>query len=275
MLRWRAAWAAAQITGVIVSSVVWIMVLGLSRTAAGVVLVLGVIFVLGRATRLGLRVRFGVRPATEFERHKVGEAIVPVASLRGRRQPTIWISRRLSGRDALMATGHDLVISEQFLGWIVAGQLGQEQVSAIVSHALGQQPVNSSALVAVVEVCCAPWHLVSILASGFTRIASRTPLLPTAWRVRWIVFAVAMIESYRHGRWVALVGVTIIALLSWTTGHFANRWTRVHGELGDRRVIAEGFGPTLAAMIRRNSRATADLERAETLNHARLNKGDT
>lgn len=275
MLRWRAAWAAAQLTGVIVSSVVWIMVLGLSRTAAGVVLVLGVIFVLGRATRLGLRVRFGVRPATEFERHKVGEAIVPVASLRGRRQPTIWVSRRLSGRDALMATGYDLVISEQFLGWIVAGQLGQEQVSAIVSHALGQQPVNSSALVAVVEVCCAPWHLVSILASGFTRIASRTPLLPTAWRVRWIVFAVAMIESYRHGRWVALVGVTIIALLSWTTGHFANRWTRVHGELGDRRVIAEGFGPTLAAMIRRNSRATADLERAETLNHARLNKGDT
>lgn len=275
MLRWRAAWAAAQITGVIVSSVVWIMVLGLSRTAAGVVLVLGVIFVLGRATRLGLRVRFGVRPATEFERHKVGEAIVPVASLRGRRQPTIWISRRLSGRDALMATGHDLVISEQFLGWIVAGQLGQEQVSAIVSHALGQQPVNSSALVAVVEVCCAPWHLVSILASGFTRIASRTPLLPTAWRVRWIVFAVAMIESYRHGRWVALVGVTIIALLSWTTGHLANRWTRVHAELGDRRVIAEGFGPTLAAMIRRNSRATADLERAEALNHARLNEGDT
>ena len=275
MLRWRAAWASAQLTGVIVSSVVWIMVLGVSRAAAGMVLVLGVVFVVGRATSFGLRVRFGVRPATGFERNKVGEAIVPVASLRGRRQPTIWISRRLGDRDALMPTAHDLVIGEQFLSWIVAGQLGQEQASAIVSHALGQQPVNSSALVAVVEVYCAPWHLVSILASGFTRIASRTPLLPTAWRVRWIVFAVAMIESYRHGRWVALVGVTIIALLSWTTGHLANRWTRVHAELGDRRVITEGFGPTLAAMIRRNSRATADLERAEALNHARLNEGDT
>ena len=41
MLRWRAAWAAAQPTGVIVSSVVWIMVLGVSRAAAGMVLVLG------------------------------------------------------------------------------------------------------------------------------------------------------------------------------------------------------------------------------------------
>lgn len=269
MLRWRPAWAAAQITGVIVSSVVWIMVLGVSPAVAGAVLVLGVILVLGRTTSLGLRFRFGVRPATEFERHKVGEAIVPVASLRGRRQPTIWISRRLSGRDAVMPTGHDLVIGEQFLGWIVAEQLNHQQVSAIVSHTLGQQPVNSSTLVAVVEAYCAPWHMVSILVSSFNRIASRTPLLPTAWRIRWIVFAVAIIESCRHGRWVALVGVTVIALLSWTTGRFADGWTRVHGELGDRRVIAEGLGPTLAAMIRRRSRAVADLERAEHLHHGR------
>lgn len=269
-MSWRGAWLRAQITGLVFSSMVWLMVAGLSLTAAAIAVGIGVVWLLGRNTRAGLWWRFGARPATRFERDQVLAAIVPISSLRGRQQPSIWIARRLQVSDVSMPTKTDLVVSPGLVQRLATGRLGDHQVSALVCHALGQQPVTGSASVAAVDAYCAPWSIVAIIAGAFSRAANRTRLLSASWKIRWLVFAVAIIDNAHAGRWNALVAVAIIATLSGTTGHFRTRWTTTLRNLGDERVKTEGLGPTLAAMIRATPCGVPDLERAALLNCAAI-----
>lgn len=265
MTRWGCAWAGSQITGVLFSTMVWIVVIAVPVPVALALLMFGVVLVLGRGTRAGLWWRFGVRPATGFQRGQVHAAIVPIASLRGRRQPAVWVGRRMGGRDAIMATAHDLVLSDRFVTWVATGKLSEDETCAVVSHALGRQGVDSSALVASLDAYCGPWLIVDQVVGGFAAVAGRVPLAPLAWKVRWVVFGVAVVDSYLNQRWAAMVLVAIIAVLSWSTGFFAARWSVALQRLGDERVIAEGFGPALASMLRRNTGDLVQCERAEKL----------
>lgn len=265
-MSWRGAWLRAQITGLMFSSMVWLIVAGLSLTAAATAVAVEVVWLLGHNTRAGLWWRFGALPATPFERDQVLAAIVPISSLRGRHQPTIWIGHRIPDADVTMPTEKDLVVSPALVQRIATRQLADQQVSALVCHALGQRPVTSSALVAAFDSYCAPWGIVTLTVGAFSRAANRTPLLAASWRIRWLVFSVAIIDNAHAGRWNGLVAVSIIATLSGTTGYFRSRWATTLRTLGDERVRAEGLGPTLAAMIRATPCGIPDLERAASLN---------
>lgn len=267
-MSWRGAWLRAQITGLVFSSMVWLVVAGVSLTAAAAATVVGVVWLLGRNTRAGLWWRFAARPATPFERDQVLAAIVPISSLRGRHQPTIWIARRISGASVILPTDKDLLVSPALVQRIAAGRLADQQVSALVCHALGQQPVTSLALVGAVDAYCAPWGIVTIIVAAFSRAANRTPLLSASWKIRWLVFAVAVIDNAHAARWNALVAVAIIAVFSGTTPYFRARWKATLRNLGDERVKAEGFGPTLAAMIRTAPCGVPGMERAAWLSRA-------
>lgn len=269
-MSWRGAWFRAQITALVFSSVIWLVIAGLSLPAAAAALTVGALYLVGRNTRAGLWWRFGARPASPFERDQVLAAIVPISSLRGRHQPTIWIGRRIPNGDAVMPTPMDLLVSPALLRRIAAGQLGDQQVSALVCHALGQQPVHSSALVAAVDAYCAPWAVVAILVSAFSRVASRTPLLAASWKTRWIVFAVAIVDNAASARWNAMVAVAIIATLSGTTPYFQSRWRATLRNLGDEMARAEHLGSTLAATIRSTAGSFPNLERADSLNRAAI-----
>ena len=155
---------------------VWIVVIATPVPVAPALLVVGVVLVLGRGTRWGLWWRFGVRPATGFERDKVCAAMVPIASLRGRRQPAVWVGRRMGGRDVVMATAHDLVLSDRFVTWVATGKLSEDETCAVVSHALGRQVVDSSALVASLDAYCGPWLIVDQVLGGLAAAAGRVPL---------------------------------------------------------------------------------------------------
>ena len=263
MTGWRWCWFRAQITGVLFSTLVWIVVWGTSLPAIAGVIAVGVLHVTVRNTAIGLWWRYGARPATALERTRVLAALVPIATLRGRGQPTLWIGTRPAGRHAVSPTTRDVIISRQSRGSILAGTLTDDQACAIVSHALGQRAVDSSALVVTVDTDCLPWAVVTQLVDGFSEVAARRPLLRFSWRIRWIVFGVAIIDSYFNHRWAALIGVTTIAILSWTTGHFRARWESTLQTMGDRRVVAEGFGPALAAMVGRRHTNVAMGRRVE------------
>lgn len=234
---WRGTWAAAQMTGVIFSSLVWIVVWGLSLRALAGALVVGAIAVAGRNSRPMLWWRFGARRANDLEREAILSALVPVALLRGRLQPSIWIGHQLGGGSLVIPTSTVLVVSREFLRRVVAGQLTDRQARAVVSEAMGLCRVLDSRMVNAIEAYCAPWRFVQILSPAFAQVATRHPILRLSWKVRWIVFGLAMVDAYRGARWAALVGVTMIAILSWTTGHFESWWLRRFRDLGDRCAV--------------------------------------
>ncbi len=262
---WRGAWARAQITGVLFSSLVWIVVWGLSLPALVAMLAIGVAAVAARNTRPMLWWRYGAAPANDFQRGAMLTAIVPVASLRGRNQPAIWIGRRLGGGHVVMPSYTNLVIGPEFLRRVLSGQLKDRQASAIVIQALGCSQVHNSTQVNALEAYCLPWRFLQILTGVVRGVAGRNPVFGFSWKIRWIVFGLAAVDAFRNARWAALVGVILIAILSWSTGHFGRRWIRELQDLGDHPAVAAGFGPVLADLIQRSDSSLAARERADRL----------
>lgn len=249
MKSWRGSWAAAQTTGVVFSSLVWIVVWGLSFPALVVTVAVGIALVVGRNTQPLLRWRFGAAPANDFERDAVLTAIAPIASLRGRREPSIWIGRRIVGGLVVMPSRAVVVVSPEFVRRVGDGQLSDRQASAIISRALGQCPMHDSSLVNAVEAYCLPWRFVQVINSVASQVVRRNQILGFSWTIRWIVFGAAAVDAHRNGRWAALIGVILIAALSWSTGHFQNRWLRTLQDLGDQHAVSDGLGPDLADLI--------------------------
>ena len=267
MNRWRGTWAAAQITGVIFSSLVWIVVWGLSLPALVVTAAIGIALVFGRNTRPMLWWRFEATPANDFQRDTIFTAIVPIAALRGRHQPSVWIGLWIFGGQVVMPSRTVLVVSPRFVSQVANGQLTDRQASAIISQALGIVQVVDSTLVNVLDAYCVPWRLVQVFIAMVSQFAARHRTLRISWSIRWLVFGVAIIDNYLNARWAAFDGVIVIAVLSWTTGFFQKRWDRRLQDLGDQRTISEGLGPDLADLIQRSDRSLATSERANRLRH--------
>lgn len=265
MNRWRGTWAAAQLTGVIFSTLVWIVVCGLSVPALVVTAAVGVAVVIGRNTRPMLWWRFGATSADHFQRDTILNAIVPIASLRGRRQPSVWIGRRIIGDQVVAPSSSILIVNPRFIAGVANGQLTDRQASAITSQALGTVEVADSALANLIEAYCVPWRLVQVLIAKVSQFAAGHRTVRFSWKIRWIVFGVAIVDNYLNARWAAFIGVILIAVLSWTTGFLQKRWDRMCQDLGDRRAITEGLGPDLADLIQRGDRSLASSERADRL----------
>ena len=265
MNRWRGTWAAAQLTGAIFSSLVWIVVCGLSLPALLVTAAIGIALVIGRNTRPMLWWRFGATPANDFQRDTMLTAIVPIASLRGRRQPSVWIGRRIIGAEVAVPSSSILLVSPRFVGQLANGRLTDRQASAIISQSLGVVEVVDSVLVNVLDAYCVPWRIAQVFIAMVSQFAARHRTLRISWRIRWLVFGVATVDNYLNGRWAAFIGVILIAVLSWTTGLFQKRWDRRCQNLADERTISEGLGTDLADLIQSGDRSLATSERADRL----------
>lgn len=98
-----------------------------------------------------------------------------------------------------------------------------------------------------------------------SQFAARHRTLHISWSIRWLVFGIAIVDNYLNARWAAFVGVSLIAVLSSTTGHFQRRWDRRCHDLGDQRTVSEGLGTDLADLIQRSGRSLPTSERADQL----------
>ena len=185
MNAWRGTWAAAQITGAIFSSLVWIVVWGLSLPALVVAGGIGVALVITRNTRPMLWWRFGATPANDFQRDTLLTAIVPIPSLRGRHQPSVWIGRRIIGGQVVMPSSSIMVVSPRFVAQVANGQMTDREASAIISQALGVVEVVGSTPVNVLEVYCMPWRMVQVLIAMVSQFAARHRTLRISWSIRW------------------------------------------------------------------------------------------
>lgn len=253
---WRGVWAAAQVTPVLFSSYVWLIIGTLQPLLTVALLAAAVVLIAVRNTTFGLWWRYGASRLDGSQRDRVASAIVQVASLRGRRQPCLWVGRRMPAALVALPSESDLVVSSRVVDWVVRGSYSDVQISSVVAHGAGQQAVTRSRMVAAGEAFTLPWSLLVMLAAPVVGRLRTFSLIRGAWTVRWVVFAVAVWQSYSEGRWVGMWGVLVIATLSWSTGFLQRRWSRRLELLGDQRVISEGLGPVLAAMIRHSASLT-------------------
>lgn len=261
-VRWRARWMLAQLTGVLFSTAVWVVLLAVVPGFVVALVLGGWVFVAASRTPPVLWLRFGARPAAATDRDTVLRAIVPVASLRGRRQPRLFVATgRGAARWTARAAGpRHLVVSESLLAQIWSGAVSDLEVSRLVARAFGQQPVLGSRAVLAVALSCLPWSIVEVVAVRILPRLSRVPLVALSWRLRPVVFGLGLIDAALNARWEAAVPLVAVAVLTYTTGPLRRAWQRRLAELGDRRVDEEGLGPGIDRTTRVADVVTSDWE---------------
>ncbi|MCA0253334.1 MAG: hypothetical protein LCH76_13820 [Actinobacteria bacterium] len=242
-VRWRARWFCTQVTGLLFSTAAWLVMLGLNPRAVEVSLLLGVLFVAGCRTRPVLWLAYGARPVAPADRDLVLAAIVPVGSLRGRNQPRVFIARgrRSAGWDVAVPGPRLLVVSERLVSRIRAGRISDLEVSVLVAQALGQLPALGSRAALAVDGYCLPWTVVRTVSSAVARRFSLVALVSLSWRMRPLVFGMALVDSVQNSRWEAAIPLVVMSVLTYTTGPLERAWRRRLAELGDRQVAAEGL----------------------------------
>lgn len=248
-VRWRARWALAQVTGVLFSTAVWVVLFAAAPSVVIASLLGGVALAAAWPTRPVLWLVVGARRAVEPDRDVVLRALVPVSSLRGRSQPDVFVGRGLRARgwDVLVPDRRTLLASESMLARIRTGQVSDVEVSVKVLYALGQLPAVGSRIVLAVSVYCVPWAVTEAAASRIAHRLARVPLMSLAWRMRPLVFGLGVLDAVLYARWEAAVPLLVLAVLTYTTGPLGRAWRRKLAELGHRRVADEGPGSAPAA----------------------------
>jgi hypothetical protein len=267
-MSWHAGWAVSHITAVLFSSLAWLLISGLAPVVLLVGLgVAGAVSVAARTSGPLLRLRYGVRPASDTERDTVLAALVPIASLRGRGEPAVWVG--MKGRDVLALGSRHLLVGAAVPTGISTGTIRSEQVSAAASFALGQAALAGSGLVRAVELFCIPWSLVERAVRIGLGPALAMPLVRPAWAIRPVVFAFGAANAYATGPevWREVVAGSVLAVLvlTYTTPVLKRRWLDRLQDMGDARVVADGLGVIWAGMLCSSKADPATTRRIERL----------
>lgn len=218
-MTWRVAWLRAQLTGVAVSCMVWLVLSALAPSLVALGWLAGAVVVAAWPTRLALRLRYAGRPVTANDRATVLRAVAPIHSMRGRSEPGVWVSRRRSV--GLIVGQHELVVSEKLLNGLRTRRVSDLRFATLTAQAVGIAAVNRSRLVAAMELSCLPWSLVQRLGRGLQRQAPSRFLTSRIQRcVSGLVLIVAAIDLYQRALWVSLVMVVLVGVAAVTTRRF-------------------------------------------------------
>jgi hypothetical protein len=236
LARCRRAWAFAQLTPALFSTMPWIWCLALAPTAVAVIVGLAIVAALVGVQPWALRVLHGVRPASPAERDAVLEALIPVRALRGRGQPSIWIRTRPGPLEAI--TRRDLVIPNGTVQALLRGRLYPDAFAAAVVRTIAERTVRAGVAVYLVDVYCLPW---TFLAAGLGWVG-RQPLIHPLWVARPIVLTIAIVQELQAGE--PTVAATVLAIPACTYLHPYWR-TRCHEAVrryADSEVARQGLG---------------------------------
>lgn len=229
-MTWRWVWARAQVTGIVASALVWLVLAALDPMFVAAYGLLAVVVVAGWSTRPVLWWRYGARRLGPAEAEAVWRALVPIEWLRGRNQPRLWVGSRVDA-DVVAVDPHQLVLSERLVAHVAHQEVSDPDVCWLVERGYGLVEVHESRLVAAVDVFCAPWALLAIIASTLAGPVAGIRLVGFAWRIRWLFFVLAAIDLYGMGHWPGLVMLVLVAAATVTTPRGNRAWATRQAEL--------------------------------------------
>lgn len=216
-MRWRWVWLRSRMTACAVSAVISLIAAGLAPIVMVGLLAGGIAAVVGWHSGLVLWCCYGARVARSDDATVVFRALVPLAALRGRNQPRLYVNGRPDS-DVRAADERTLVVSRRLVGWIRDGRIADLAVCDLVVRALALAPVQRSRLVAAVRLFCLPWMVLAALGRPVSGVARRLrPLV-------WLFALMAGCDLYRRGEWVAIVLLVLAVVATVTTPRFDRAW---------------------------------------------------
>jgi Zn-dependent protease with chaperone function len=263
--------ALARSPGLAVSTVLTCMVGALLAPLAGLTLFVGglaltVVLCAGGLERPAVRLMGHARDFSEAE----AAALAPAMALlcqKGLGPPVV----DLYARDGELGIGagavgrHSVVVSAGLLWACQLGQLPADQAAGVIAAEVGRIRLGQTRFDVAVDFWTIPWQLVRAVCLAIAKTVGLFPLTRIAWRIRFVVAAVAVAQSVADGRIAAGVVVAMFIALTYLAPRWQRHWDKRSQDDSDRFVADHELGDALGRFLRRYPPEWRTLERIHHL----------
>jgi hypothetical protein len=259
--------ALARSPGLVVSTVLTCMVGALLPSLPGLTLFVGgltltVVLFEGGLERPAVRLLRRARVLSEAEAAALAPAITllcqrglgPPAVELYARDGEVWISAGAVGRRCV-------VVSAGLLKAAQLGQLPADQAASVMVAAVGRIRLGQTRFDIAVEFWTIPWQLVRAACLAIAKTVGLFPLTRFAWRFRFVVGTVAVVQSVSAGRIAEGVVVAGFIALTYLAPRWQRQWDMRAQDDSDRFVANHEFGDALGRFLRRCQPKPRTLER--------------
>jgi len=263
--------ALARSPGLVVSTVLTCMVGSLLPPLPGLTLFTGglgltVVLCAGGLEQPAVRLLGRARVLSEAE----AAALAPAIALLCQKDlgpPTVELYARDGevGIGAGAAGRRSVVVSAGFLQAAQLGQLPADQAAGVIATAVGRIRLGQTRFDVAVEFWTIPWQLVRAAYVAIAETVCLFPLTRFAWRIRFVVAAVAVAQSVPDGRIAGGVVVAVFIALTYQGPRWQRQWDVRSQDDSDRFVADHDLGDPLDRFLRRCPPEPRTLERIHRL----------
>ena len=263
--------ALARSPGLFASTVLTCMVGALlpplvgSAIFYGGLALMGVLCV-GALERSAVRLLGRARVLSEAEAAALAPALA-LLSQRGLGPPAIKFYAR-DGEVGIAAGPvgrRSVVVSAGLLRATQIGHLPADQAAGVIAAAIGRIRLGQTRFDVAVEFWTIPWQLLRAVCMAIARTFALLPLTQLAWRIRFVVTSVAVVQSFTEGRTASAVIVAVFIALTYVTPRWQRHWELRSQNEADRFVADHELGDALGGFLRRCPPDPRTLERIHLL----------
>jgi len=263
--------ALARSPGLVVSTVLTCLVGALLPSLPGLALFVGglaltVVLCAGGLELPAVRLLGRARALSEAEAAALAPAIALLCQ-KGLGPPAGELYARDGevGISAGAAGLRSIVVSAGLLQAAQLGQLPADQAAGVIATAVGRIRLGQTRFDVAVEFWTIAWQLVRVLCLAIAQAVSWFPLAQFAWRIRFVVAAVAAAQSVADGRIAAGVVVALFIALTYQGPRWQRHWDVRSQDDSDRFVTDHDLGDALGRFLRRCPPEPRTLERIHRL----------
>jgi len=267
----RISQALARSPGLVVSTVLTCMFGALLPPLPSLMLFVGglaliVVLCAGRLERPAVQLLGRARGLSEAEAFALAPAIALLCQ-KGLGPPTVELYARDGevGIGAGAAGRHSVVVSAGLLQAAQLGQLPADQAAGVIAAAVGRIRLGQTRFDVAVEFWTIPWQLVRAVCVAISKTVGSLPLTQFAWRIRFVVAAIAVAQSVADGRIAVGVAAAAFVTLTFLAPRWQRQWDMRSQDGSDRFVADHELGDELGRFLRRCPPEPRTLERIHRL----------
>ena len=263
--------ALARAPGLLVSTVLTCMVGALLPPLAGLALFVGglalmVVLCAGGLERPAVRLVGRARALSEAEAAALAPAVALLCRTGfGRPAVELYVRAGQVEISACAAGRRSVVVSAGLVRACQLGRLPADQAAAVIAAEVGRIRLGQNRFDVAVAFWTIPWQLLRAACLPIANTVALFPLTAFAWRIRFVVSTIAVVQSVAEGRTTSGVVVAVFIALTYLTPWWQRQWDSRSQDDADRFVADHGLGDALGRFLRRCPPEPRTLERIHRL----------
>ena len=269
--RWKLRRAVGDGVGLLVSTLVTCLVGSVLPPALAITLFVGGLAVAGvlltgRGEVLAVRLLARARRPYDYELAALRPAIAVLEEHDlACSKIQLLVRRRGTGIRVGAAGRRSIVVSQQLIEAIAAKRTHPDEIASLLAHAVGRTRLGQTTYDTALEFWLMPWRALQAFAREVGRVFGWFPLTALAWRLRFVMGLVALVQGFAEGRGLFGVVGAIAVAVSYVVPWAGRQADLAAEDEADHFVTDIGLGEALARFLERGARSPRALQRVHRL----------